>query len=413
MKPAFLICPDQRPELSEILTELPLVLQPYLGKPLLDHALTGLVGLGYEKVMVYASDRPAQVREYVAHAAAWGMTIQVVSCAREKTKEQVRAECQLEDDRDVFLLDCLPQAPDVIILQNIMSWHQSRSVMMAKLLPNQIGVSEPSEGIWIGLKAKVAASAVIEPPVWIGHHVVVQEGAKIGPMACIESHSMIDRDAEVAHSTVNDRTYVGQMTNLQKSFAHGGELVNWTTGSKVKVVDHFLLSRLDVPRRSASGLWGRLAALLCMVLTSPVAFVAFLIGLRDGEPWLNVKTAVRMQAAGEEMQKVLYAEFPSRMGTWARWPRLWRVVMGDFCWVGNPPLSPIQASELTEEFERLWLYTAPAIFTAPEAEDSREPWDDEARMHAAMFASQSTPAWRRRILWKGILGLLSPHSSRS
>lgn len=413
MKPAYLICPDQRLELSELLAGLPLVLQPYLGKPLLDHALTGLVGLGYEKVIVYASDRPAQIREYVSDAAAWGMSINVVSCAREKTREQIRDDCELEDESDIFLLDRLPQAPDAMILQSVETWHQSREMLMPKLLPNQIGVIERSRGVWVGLKAKVAASAVIEPPVWIGHHVVVQDGAKIGPMACIESHSIIDRDGEVVNSTVNERTYVGQMTYLHKSIAHGGELVNWEKGVRVKVVDHFLLSRLDVPRRSASGLWGRLAALLCMILTSPVLLFAMLCGMRNREPWLVFKAAVRMQAAGEEMQEVLYAEFSSRMGAWARWPRLWRVVMGDFCWVGNPPLSPGQAAELNEEFERLWLYTAPAIFTAPEAEGSREPWDDEARMHAAMFASQSTPAWCRRILWKGLLGLVSTHLLRS
>ncbi len=406
MSCAHLICPDHREPLSEILTELPLVLQIYLGRPLIDHALIGLAKMGYRQVVVHASDRPAEVREYLLHAAAWGLDLTFQSCAKEKSEEQVRQEYVLPDASDIFVLDSLPQAPEVPILRDSAAWHESRVVLLEQLAPGQVGVVEHAPGVWRGLKAKIPASAVIEPPVWIGHHVIIRDDAKLGPCAFVENHAMIDRYAEVNQSTVAVRTYVGQMTNVSKSFVHGGILVKWVTGSLVRVVDHFLLSRLDAKRQAASGLGGRSVAAMLLILTSPVIVLALVASLLRGRPWVREKEAFRAMAPGEEARVVRYSEFPGLPGVWKKWPRLWRVVLGDFGWVGNPPLEEKQAMELSEEFERLWLHVPPAIFTAPEAEGSREPWDDEARLHAAMYASQQTMAWRRRILWRGMLSLL-------
>jgi len=115
---------------------------------------------------------------------------------------------------------------------------------------------------------------------------------------------------------------------------------------------------------------------------------------------------VLYRAAGKPLDSVFYYDYPSLPAAWSRWPRLLRIITGHFSWTGNPPITPEEANLLESEFERLWLHVPPALFTAPEAEGCLKPWDDEAKAHAALFASRSTYSWRLRILARGLLSLI-------
>jgi lipopolysaccharide/colanic/teichoic acid biosynthesis glycosyltransferase len=76
-------------------------------------------------------------------------------------------------------------------------------------------------------------------------------------------------------------------------------------------------------------------------------------------------------------------------GGWLRrWPQLWSVVCGEFAWVGNRPLNPSQASQLANEFERLWLAASPGLLSLGDAEGCTDIHSDEARAHASFYAVQ-------------------------
>jgi hypothetical protein len=265
------------------------------------------------------------------------------------------------------------------------------------LAPRQIGAKEVSPGVWCGLKARVHRSATLNSPCWIGPHSMVGAEAVVGPHGYVESDSVIDAHATVENSTVSPRTYLGSMTHLGDSIAAGSTLANWKSGSTTRLADAFLLSRLDPPQEALSSPLGRLIALFVMILTCPVLLLALC-----RRPWTSAHMAVLPSGPGEPMRSVIYHVMPALPGHLKRWPMLWRVITGDFAWIGNPPLTPEQAGGLESEFERLWLQAGPGIFTAPEAEGCTEPWDDSARAHAALFACQPTGAWRQKILVRGL-----------
>ena len=402
MKRVILICPDQRPALEDLTGGVPLALAVYLGKPLIEHAFDGLARSGVTDVLLLASDRPSEVRAYVGEGGAWGVQVRISPESSELSPAEA-AERHASFGHDAVLtLDSLPQAPDVPIIRDADSWHNSRALLLPWLAPNQIGAREISPGIWCGMKARVNSSAILHAPCWIGPNTMVGAEAIVGPHGYVESDSVIDAHATVENSTVGPRTYLGSMAHLGDSVAAGPVLVNWRNGSLTRLTDAFLLSRLDPPQEALSSPLGRLSALLILILTLPLPVLALL-----GRPWRVKRVAVLPSGPGEPLRSITYHEMPALPGLLRRWPFLWRVVTGHFVWTGNPPLSPGEAASLDGEFERLWLHAGPGIFTAPEAEGCTAPWDDAARAHAALFACQPTAAWRRKILARGLKRLLS------
>ena len=396
MKRVILICPDQRPLLEDLTGDVPLALAIYLGKPLIDHAFDGLALVGVTDVLLLSSDRPSDVRAYVGDGSAWGIQVRIAPESTELTPAGAAARHASFAHDAVLTLDSLPQAPDVPVIRDADSWHSSRTRLLPLLAPRQVGAREISPGVWCGLKSRVNTSAVLKAPCWVGPNTMVGAHAIVGPHGYVESDSVIDAHATVEDSTVGPRTYLGSMTHLGDSLAAGAVLVNWRNGSLTRLADAFLLSRLDPPQEALSSPFGRLMALLVILITLPLPLIALL-----RQPRHIRRVAVLPCGAGEPVRTVAYHELPGLPGTLRRWPQLWRVVTGHFAWTGNPPLSPEEAGLLESEFERLWLMAGPGIFTAPEAEGCLPPWDDAARAHAALFACQPTGSWRRKILAQG------------
>lgn len=402
MKRVILICPDQRPALEDLTGGVPLALAIYLGKPLIEHAFDDLARIGVTDVLLLVSDRPSDVRAYVGEGSAWGMQVRISPEPSELTPAEAAARHVSFGHNLILTLDSLPQAPDVPIIRDADTWHNSRAQLLPLLASSQIGTRELSPGIWCGMKARVNSTAVLQAPCWIGANTVVGAQAIVGPHGYVERDSVIDAHATVENSTVGPRTYLGSMIHLGDSVAAGPVLGNWRNGSLTRLTDAFLLSRLDPPQEALSSLFGRLMALLVIFLTFPLPLIASF-----RRPWRIEREAVLPSGLGVPLRTVSYHEMIGLPSSLRRWPRLWRVVTGHFAWTGNPPLTPEEAGLLDGEFERLWLKAGPGIFTAPEAEGCVAPWDDSARAHAALFASQPTAAWKRKILIQGLKRLFN------
>lgn len=236
----------------------------------------------------------------------------------------------------------------------------------------------------------------------------IGRGASIGPDTVIESHSIIADHAIIKDSWIWNETFVGELTEVNRSFVNGSIILNWRTGSQVIAPDEFLLCSLRKrqPIHKPASLLGRLLALVALICTSPMALLALVWSQWKGTSWLARKLAVvpiDTETGFAEDQTIAFREFPAFKGQLKRWPQLWNILIGEFHWVGNRPLSPVEAKSLNNDFERLWLKSPIGLFSLSDAEGRREEMSDDAKADAGFYSAQPEFRLKLRILRKCLL----------
>lgn len=414
----FIICPDYRKCAGFARRIRPLALWPVLGRSLLDLWLEHLAAAGVKNATILAADRPHEIRHAVDQGGRWGLSITVLSVKREPSTEEARLRFTGKDTSgrapNIITLDTLPSMPHKPL------WESSAGmfdIMLGNLRGTppeaHLTMREIAPEVHVSTRARISATAKIEGPVWIGPQVIVGDNAQILAGTVIEEAAYIDRDAIVSESWVGPSTYVGAMTNVQNSFAWGGGIENWSKGVFLEITDDFLLTNLShKPIGSVrSGMLTRIAGLLLMILTAPLALIFAL--------WTRT---VKWQPAFESRQVVLppptkqdrYS--PSTRlysllfapGLFARWPELWAVWRGDMHLVGNRPLSQARAALLTNEFERMWFDAPAGIFSYADIMNDGMSSTDNDTAHSACYAIHRCLRLNFRILMHCLPRFLMP-----
>lgn len=402
---SLLVCPAERPAVARLAERTPLVAAPLLGRSALEYWVESLAARGAREIIVLASDRPQALRALLGDGARWGARIELIPTPREYTPAEARARHgdgagDWLPDAAVVVVDHLPGRPDLPLFESYAGWFAAlRAWMPSAVTPGRIGVREREPGVWIGLRAEIAPGARLTAPCWIGDHVRIADGAQIGPGAILDDRVVVDHAARVIESAVDPDTYVGELVSVTHSLARGGTLVNWRNGSSVEVPDPFLLSPLSRRRRAYHGpsLAGRLAAALVLLAISPFALAVIAWSLLRGEaPW-QLRLALRPGGGTRPLSSSTFAYYELTSGrNWLRrWPQLWSVVRGDLTWIGNRPLRPSQALNLTSDFERLWLAAPVGLISLADARGCADGLSDEACAHASFYAVNAG----RRLDW--------------
>jgi hypothetical protein len=395
---ALLICPSDRPALAFLGQHAPLALIPMFGRSLLDLWLSELGSRGARNVLILASDAPEKIRAAVGRGERWGLHTQIIPEPRELTVPEARRKYRnsagkawLAEPLDVTLVDRLPGATEPWV--DIRSWMRALQAQFSTSLARGVGMREFPPGVFTHSRARIAPGAHLIGPCWIGPHAAIGPRAQVGPGSLVEEGAYVDEGAAVIDSLIGPGTYVGALTEVRESLAWGRGLCKWTTGSCTEVTDDFLLCggwRASSGQRTS--LIGRLAALAVLAGLSPVVLVACL-RRRPGQPLFVLHQAIRTPARDPDLAETCrYHQLEGVPGLWRRWPELWKIVLGEFAWVGNRPLTRAQASELQTDCERLWLAVRPGLFSLGDAEGCLEPLGDEGRAHASFYAVQHD--WR-------------------
>jgi hypothetical protein len=108
-----------------------------------------------------------------------------------------------------------------------------------------------------------------------------------------------------------------------------------------------------------------------------------------------VPGAIPVKASLREMT---YSELRSLRGIARRWPQLWRIVRGEFTWVGNRPLLREQATQLETEFEQLWLSAPVGLVSLSDVLGCGDRFDDDARAHSSFYAAHANRQIDRKVL---------------
>jgi hypothetical protein len=400
---AVLICPSDRSAVSHLAESVPLSNVPILGKTLVEYWLDHLASLGAKDVLIISADRPHLVRSLVDNGKRWGLKIEVRPERWELSITEARAKYMIDpggtwlgEPNAAILMDHLPGLRQHPLFNSYSGWFEAIHAFMWRAgTPDRIGVRQIKPGVWVGLRSRISPKAELHAPCWIGRNVWIGDHAVIGPSAILDDKVFVEGRSEVAHSIVGPETFVGAFTEVRQCFAWGSELLNWSRGSQTHVPDPFLLSALSQHREAkATGVFARLVALLIFLITWPVGFAAILRSFWSGQPAFRACRAIRPHLTGTEGRdtEIRYYELAGA-GPWLkRWPQLWKIVRGEFAWVGNRPLTRAQADLLTNDFERLWLGTPIGLFSLPDAQGCVDLLSDETRAHASFYSVQHN--WR-------------------
>jgi hypothetical protein len=399
-----LICPADRPAVSALAETVPLALLPVMGKPLLAYWLEYLADIGIREVRVLATDRPEQVRASVGSGERWGMEVEVIPVLREMSVAEARAKYRAKDEsdwpadpRDVIVIDRFPNLDHYPLFESYTGWVSAVQAWLPHgAMRHRVGVREIAPRVWVALRSRISETAKLIGPCWIGENVWVGPNAKIGPYAILENCVVVESGTEVANSSVGPETFIGALTEVRNSLAWGNTLINWRNGSRTTVPDAFLMCSLSKRRLpQAVGNWfGRFFAALLMVITAPLAAIYFLIAKVSNQPSLREFIAVRPQLTGvpSPTETFHYYEL-ANCGTFFRqWPQLMNIVRGDFAWVGNRPLSPMEVAKLESEFDRLWLAAPIGLISLADAEGVADALTEDARACASFYAVRAS--WR-------------------
>lgn len=276
-------------------------------------------------------------------------------------------------------------------------------------------------GIWVGANHTIHRSARLSAPLCIGDSCRIGRGVELGPEVVLGSHVVIDDEATVQQSTVLSRTYLGRLIHCDGRIVDKTRLTDIASSITTEVVDPFLLTALQEPQASLWLWWAinRVVAFLLLLLALPLILViASIIWLGTngkvviGSSYLGARPRMTRQrglSRPETFQLLMFQTLrldgsPSRFGCWLKhveldWlPALWNVVRGDLDLVGVKPLTPEEATYLSEEwhFKR---YDCPAGLTGLWYVQTDEQTDLDTTLVAdAYYAATSTVPSALRLL---------------
>ncbi len=410
---SLIICPSERAEVIHLAESAPLVNNVLCGKPFIFYWIEFLVAKGAKRVVILAPDRPDMVRGLVEDGSRWGVSIEVVpertelSLSEARAKYLIKGDDQLPSPYDVCLADHLPEAPEIRLFESYASFFNASQVILPKAqTADRIGVHELSPGVWVGMHSRIPASTKFVAPVWIGDSVLLGENVQVGPYAVVESRCIVEEESQISHSIIPPETFIGAGTDITNSLLVADNLINWKLNSSIRIADAFLVTSLNQScvRTSPTNLFGRFAALVCLIATAPLAFIWTLVSNLRSQTVFRTRQAVDPFAVDPAQRTIGYMEFANCTGLWQRWPQLWNIVRGEFAWVGNRPLNIIEAGQFTAEFEKLWFKAPIGLVSQADAEGCFEKMGDESRVHACFYAVNSSRRLDFSILWKVIVG---------
>lgn len=402
----LLICPADRPGSEFFGARVPLPLLPLLGHTVLDRSLAHLAREGKKTVRIIVTDRPAAIRQHLQGGVPWGIQAEVVTDALERPLAEALARHGDQEKDEAINLNIWPTAAQDL-------WASPQTMLtgllscIAPAARETVSMREVGPGIFISTHAQVSSRAALCAPCWIGPRAIVREGAHVGPGAIVENGAWIDSGASVSHSWVGPSTYLGSGLELEGKFAWGTMVMDAGSCVISEIIDPLLMTDLGSRLRTRPGSrwFGRIAAAIMLLLTSPVLVIAWLAARLKGVETVSRRRVISTPCYTnpDHVPTVVTRSLTGLGGIWSRWPELWNVACGEFGWTGNRPLTREQARDLTDDHERLWLATAPGFYSLADDERGLDSFDHWARAHAAWFATCATARDRHRLIMNGLL----------
>ncbi len=342
---------------------LPFVLWPIGSKSLLAHWMDEAVQRNASKVVIYAPDRPAEIRKHLEGGHYWSKAIEIVPVPLESASA-----------RNAIRLDGLPGSPphDPVSTPEglLRRWLdlQAQWLLARDSQKVTIDVATVPQG-WLGPGVIVHPKAELRPPYWIGARTIIGAQCHIGPMAIIHPGCLLDTRVEVDHAIILPDTYLGRNTRLHEAAAQGRVLIDIKRASRVEITESFILSSRHLAENKPSW-FARVSALAVWLLLAPLA------QLWPGQSWKNEEC----MSGRETLTLATGQKGPLLL---RRWPWLKAVFAGKLRWVGPLPRTERQVNALPEDLAQRIVEHLPGLFSWADSQGCHGPDHEDEWIHAA------------------------------
>ncbi|MDQ8206914.1 hypothetical protein QEH52_05300 [Coraliomargarita sp. SDUM461003] len=339
---------------------LPFALWHVGEQALLFHWLDAAVDQGSEKVVLYISDRPSDVRKAVEKATLWPIEIEIVT---------VPSIQGLDWD------DCINHLPRTPALTTepeagwglIKYWHQLEQDWLTTFTEET-----KSYGIYaaIGRSCEIASDAKLNPPFWLGNHVSIGPGSVIGPGAVVEDGCIVAGMSRLERAHLAAHTYLGPETDLVDSIIHRNNLLNMRHGAYVRGLEGFVASSLQSSggkphQQKHASIRDRLRALRLLWR------------------WRNhSKAEGHFQGVDGKQWPCLNSRSIEDRGPW-----LGLVMKGKLALFGITPREASTLDELPEEWQSILRKAPLGAFSYADVMGAHEPGDMDEALHCVYHAT--------------------------
>jgi len=363
---------------------LPFVLWPVGSKSLLAHWMDEAVRRNVSKVVIYAPDRPAEIRRHLEGGNYWSKTVEIVPISEERASAP-----------KAIRLDGLPGSPPKVPIDSAESllrrWFDFQAQWLEARHSQEVTIDmEKVPQGWLGPGAIVHPNAELRPPYWIGARTIIGAKCRIGPMAIIHPGCLLDTRVEVERAVILPDTYLGRNTRLHEAAAQGRVLIDIKRACRVEIPESFILGSRHLAENKPS-FFARLSALVCWLTLAPLAL------LWPGQSWEE-----RTCLSGREAMPL----FTGKKGPLLlrRWPWMKALMAGKLRWLGPLPRTTTQVEALPEDLAERIAEHLPGVFSWADSQGCHGPEHEDEWIHAA-FQLLHDDGSVNRILARKIVGL--------
>jgi len=342
---------------------LPFVLWPIGPKSLLAHWMDEAVRRSVSRVVIYAPDRPAEIRQHLEGGHYWSKAVEIIPVAREGISAP-----------NAIRLDGLPwsSVPEPVSSAEglLQRWHDLQAQWLEARQSKDVAIDVEREPQgWVGPGAIIHPNAEMRPPYWIGSRAIIGAKCRIGPMAIIHPGCLLDTRVEVKRAIVLPDTYLGQNTRLHEAAAQGNVLIDIKRACRVDVPESFILSSRHL-RENKPSLAARVSALAGWIMLAPAA------SLWPGQKWAEQSCLSGLETI------TLYTGTKGPL-VLRRWPWLKALSAGKLRWFGPLPRSEKQVHALPEDLAQRIAEHLPGFFSWADTQGCYGPEQEDEWIHAA------------------------------
>jgi len=260
----------------------------------------------------------------------------------------------------------------VALLDSPAAFHRANLDAAAGRLALRIPGRQTALGLTQGRNTEVYPQSVKQGIALIGAYCNLHPSVELSGEVVIGDHVIVDRRAGIENTVILPHSYIGELVELRNAIVRGNDLIRVDNGAVLKISDTFLLADLTTSplNKGLGSLYNCLAGVLLLLLSLPLWFLAnALVFLQKPEKYFSGYRLRGNKIAQDDFglpQRAAFSawEYNVSAPVLRYLPRLFAVISGDLRLVGALPVSPEQAAQRTEEWEK-FADQAPAGLLGP------------------------------------------------